>query len=142
MFLDLITQTWYMSRWAECTGIRQWKALSLLHMPYVLVNAIVALNHFHRDGISGLKLLHPLFVFVGSLATLFGTAMVVSAGSNWGWRRGTTGNDDNSKCLLDGAESKAGAYPDWDPWYSAKSMMLSVFLSYASVYFSQDDSVG
>jgi hypothetical protein len=127
MFLDLITQTRYMSRWADCTGIRQWKALSLLHLPYVVVNAIVALNHFHRDGISGLKLLHPLFVLVGSLTTLLGTTRVVSAGS------------DNSKCLLDdAAESKAGAaYPDWDPRFTAKSMILAVFLSYASVYSSQ-----
>jgi hypothetical protein len=125
--------------------MRQWKALSLLHLPYAVVNAIVALNHFHRDQSSGLKLLHPLFVFVGSLATLLGTTLVLfSAGSNGRGERGKMDKDEDSKCPLDGAEPKGGrAYPDWDPWYTVKSMILSIVLSYASVSFSshKGDSV-
>jgi hypothetical protein len=128
----------------DCTGMQQWKALSLLHFPYAVVNAIVILNHFHHDQSSGLKLLHPLFVFVGSLPTLLGTTLVFFAGSNEQGERGKMDKDDNLNCPLDGAEPKVGcACPDWEPWYMVKSVILSIFLSYASVSFSslKGDSV-
>jgi hypothetical protein len=73
-----------------------------------------------------------------------GTTLVFSAGSNEQGERGKMDKNEDSKCPLDGAEPKGGrAYPDWDPWYTVKSMILSIVLSYASVSFSshKGDSV-
>lgn len=136
MFIDFGTQLWYMSRWADCTGMRQWKTLSLMHLPYMVVNAIVATNHLNRDRIPALKLLHPMFVFVGSLASLLGTLLV--ARSNGIWRKGSKqGNHKKLKCLVAESEPGAAPYPDWDLRYTTKSIILALILSYASVYFTR-----
>lgn len=136
MFIDFGTQLRYMSRWAACTGMRQWKTLSLMHLPYAVVNAIVAMNHVNRDRIPALKLLHPIFVFGGSLASLLGTILV--ARSNGVCRNGSKqGNHDNSTCFVAESEPGVAPYPDWDLRYTTKSMILALILSYASVYFTR-----
>jgi hypothetical protein len=82
MIVDYIMQLRCMWRWGDLTRNAKWKQYTLLHLPACLVNGIVMINHLHRDQIAPLRLLHPVFVFVGSIATFYGSYVVAHAN---GW---------------------------------------------------------
>ena len=82
MMYDYIMILRCMWRWSGFTN-KKWKLYSLLHIPACLVNAIVVINHLHRDQIGFLRVLHPILVFVGSITTCYG-ACAIARENGWG----------------------------------------------------------
>lgn len=141
MFIDFATQLKYMWRWGDCHNFPHWKVLTWLHLPYAVVNAIVAMNHLNRDRLAVLKLLHPIFVFVGSSATLLGSVWAVCS-NRWIIQKEREQPEENERSLMDKVRADPAAigdliYPDWDMSYSVGSIALAMMLSYFSLYLTQ-----
>ena len=133
MAIDMATQFWYMFKWADCSGIRQWKNLALLHFPNAIVMATVMINHFHHDHIPMLKLLHPMFVLLGSITTLIGSFRVARAN---GWARDES-EESKMKNTMDTIITKTtkedGTYSNWDYFYSLNVFGMAALLSYLTL---------
>ena len=126
----------YMWRWgeADCTGNRKWKLYTLLHSPAFLVNAIVVANHLHRDQLTFLKILHPIFVFIGSIATLFGSFAVSKAN---GWNSPNIDRKAASSILRTfRKDSNSIGGKDWGISYTLASIAAGSVLAYGSLYLS------
>ena len=86
MIIDYLNLLRCMWRWGDFTNDK-WKLYTLLHLPACLVNCIVVINHLHRDKIVVLSLLHPVLVFVGSIATCYGSYAIART-NGWGTEEG------------------------------------------------------
>ena len=126
-----------MWRWGEedCTGNKRWKHFTLLHMPAFAVNGIVMANHLHRDQIVLLKLLHPLCVFIGSIATFFGSYAVARAN---GWGNSSDISKERPAFVTSPkpAIKEGSTGRDWDFSYSLQSIFVGCLLGYASLYLT------
>ena len=130
----------HMWRWGGqvCTGNQKWKLYTKLHLPAIAVNAVVVLNHLHRDQIVILKLLHPLLVFIGSIATLYGS-FKVSRGNGWDAalvdnRYQSTNNSLATTCQK--IKDNDTSLGDWDVLYSLSSIAVASVLAYCSLYLT------
>lgn len=119
MFIDVATQIRSMWHWADCAKTKQWKDLALLHVPNGAVMAVVIANHLHRDHVPLLRLLHPLFVFFGSVTCLIGSVRVARA-NGWAGRQCSTKNSLQAIGIVPAAEEQS--YSDWDLAYSVRSL--------------------
>ena len=132
MMYDYIMQLRCMWRWSDFTN-KQWKLYSLLHTPACMVNAIVVINHLHRDQIEFLRVLHPVLVFVGSITTCYG-AYAIARENGWG----TTGQHS------DGLENISLSLKSKTPKlvkganlvYTLTSFFVASLLSYWSMYLT------
>ena len=125
-----------MWRWGgqTCTGNKKWKLFTALHLPAIAVNAVVVLNHLHRDQIVILKLLHPLLVFIGSIATLYGSFQV-SRGNGWNalLDKRYVPFATTSQKIKDNDNTSLG---DWDVLYPLSSIAAASVLAYCSLYLT------
>lgn len=103
----------------QCTGNKKWRLYTLLHLPAFAVNLIVIVNHLHRDQIVALKLLHPVLVFIGSIATFYGSFAVSKAETEYPRKQW---------------ENATGR--DWDMQYTLSSILVGAVLAYGSLYLT------
>ena len=126
----------HMWRWGgqTCTGNKKWKLFTALHLPAIAVNVVVVLNHLHRDQIVILKLLHLLLVFIGSIATLYGSFQV-SRGNGWNalLDKRYVPFATTSQKIKDNDNTSLG---DWDVLYSLSSIAAASVLAYCSLYLT------
>lgn len=133
MIYDYIIQLRCMWRWGDFTS-EKWKLYTLLHLPACLVNGIVMVNHLYRDQIVMLRLLHPVLVFVGSIATFYGS-FAIARDNGWG-------DPANSMDGLDGVvlKSKDGVMKvskGSNLSYTVSSFAFGALLAYASIYLTK-----
>lgn len=129
MFIDFATQLRYMSRWGKCLGVQQWKNLAWLHMPWAFANLAVLLGHLHKDQCQLFKLLHPIFIFLGSISILFGTIQLtlhVPEG-------GSEEKKKLERTLIDSNGTITNT-KGWDLKYSLSSGLFAAIFSYISLY--------
>jgi hypothetical protein len=138
MVFDFLALLQYMWRWGddECTGNKKWKLYAILHIPACLVNGVVMGNHLHRDKLILLKLLHPVLVFVGSIATCFG-AYSIAHSNRWNSRLGHKKNDSVDGFARVLSNTNNGATPrrrDWDLRYTMESLAVGSVFAWGSLY--------
>jgi hypothetical protein len=121
-----------MWRWGDFTNT-QWKTYTLLHLPACAVNGIVVMNHLHRDHIAALRLLHPVLVFVGSVATCFGS-YVIARENGWGSAGG--GVDGLGKVSLNSKDNTPRLIRGSNLSYTLASFAFGALLSYCSLYLT------
>ena len=125
-----------MWRWGDedCTGNKKWKLYTVLHLPAFTVNMIVMANHLHRDQLVVLKILHPLLVFIGSIATLIGS-FAVSRVNGWNYFSDNKKDIDSSFPTISTARNDNSGR-DWDILYSLASIAAGSLLAYGSLYLA------
>lgn len=123
----------FMWRWGDedLTANSKWKLYTILHLPAFAVNGVVMANHLHRDQLVVLKLLHPLLVFIGSIATLFGSYAVSEAN---GWSLAKSQESPKESILKPAPKDAQGK--DWDITYSLASIAFGSLLAYGSLYLT------
>ena len=126
-----------MRRWGDLTGNEKWKLYTSLHLPACLVNGIVLINHLHRDQIIALRLLHPILVFVGSIATCYGSYAVAH---NNGWNmlgRNANGTVDGMADISFGSkDDQPKLIKGSDLSYTIASFAVGSVLAYCSLYLT------
>ena len=126
-----------MWRWSseKCTRNKQWKLFTFLHLPAYATIGVVLTNHLHRDQIVALKVMHPILVFIGSIATFYGS-FVVSRSNGWKY---SSSNKEKYFAFRSGSSSPEKAseyYPSWDIHYSLATILFGSLLSYGSLYLT------
>ncbi len=132
----------YMWRWGDvdCTGNEKWKSFALMNILSCVINGVVIINHFHRDQLVVLKVIHPLLVFIGSIVTMVGSFAVARA-NGWSVFGGTdrmkTVGQGFSSLLLEAKENSNGVVrtvKDWDNSYTLASVLVGAVFSYFSLF--------
>ena len=139
MVIDYVIMLRYMWRWGDddCTGNYRWKLFALSNIPACIINGVVMLNHLHRDQLVFLKVLHPLLVFVGSIATMFGAYAVAHAN---GWKVVGSEKDGSVDGFSKVASKTASTNDDcsavfeWDTSYTLASIFVGSLFAYGSLY--------
>ena len=131
-----VTLPQYLWRWSgdEYTRNKKWKLFTLLHLPAYATIGVVLMNHLHRDQIVALKVLHPILVFIGSIATSYGSFATAKAN---GWKYSSSNKETNFAFLSEATFEKARKYPSWDMHYSLTSIAFGSLLSYVSLCISE-----
>jgi len=125
-----------MWKWSgeKYTNNKQWKVYTLLHVPAYATIGVVLINHLHRDQIVALKVLHPILVFVGSIATFYGSFVVSRAN---GWNYSSTIKDTQQFAIRSNPTlEKEKDYPSWEMKYTLASIAIGSLLSYASLFLT------
>ena len=134
MFIDSASLLCAMTRWSKCTGLSGWRNLAYLHLPWVLANVTVFLGHLYKDKSTILKSLHPVFIFLGSMSTLIGTALLIVER-----KRSSHEDSANMKDLLctyqsrNSAESNSEGNGMFEGRYTLNCILFAAILSYASL---------
>jgi hypothetical protein len=125
-----------MWKWSgeKYTNNKQWKSYTLLHLPAYATIGVVLINHLNRDQIVALKVMHPILVFVGSVATFYGSFAVSKAN---GWTYASFNREiQHSIIRSEPTTEKAKEYPSWDTNYSLTSIAIGSLLSYVSLFLT------
>ncbi|KAL7463721.1 hypothetical protein ACHAXS_004079 [Conticribra weissflogii] len=142
MVIDYLVMLLYMWRWGDvdCTGNEKWKSFALMNILSCVINGVVIINHFHRDRLVVLKVIHPLLVFIGSIVTMVGSFAVARA-NGWSVFGGTdrmkTVGQGFSSLLLEAKENSNGVVrtvKDWDNSYTLASVLVGAVFSYFSLF--------
>ncbi|KAL7521014.1 hypothetical protein ACHAWX_005709 [Stephanocyclus meneghinianus] len=137
MIMDYIMQLRCMWRWGDLTGNEKWKLYTLLHLPACLVNGIVLINHLHRDQITALRLLHPILVFVGSIATCYGSYAVAHINGWSMFGRNANGTVDGMADISFSAKDNLPKLiKGSDLSYTLASFAMGSLLAYCSLYLT------
>ncbi|KAL3779024.1 hypothetical protein HJC23_011463 [Cyclotella cryptica] len=137
MIMDYIMQLRCMWRWGDLTGNEKWKLYTLLHLPACLVNGIVLINHLHRDQIIALRLLHPILVFLGSIATCYGSYVVAHInGWNVVGRNANKTVDGMAYISLGPKDNLPKLIKGSDLSYTFASFAVGSLLAYCSLYLT------
>lgn len=128
-----VTLPQYMWRWSgeKYTRNKQWKLFALLHLPSYATIGVVLINHLHRDQIVALKVMHPILVFIGSIATFYGSFVVSRAK---GWTYSSYSKEAHFSLRSKASFDSARKYPSWDMDYSLVSIAFGSLLSFGSLY--------
>ena len=122
----------YMVKWAECINVPQWRHLGILHFPWALANLTVFFGHLCKDQHPLFKALHPIFIFVGSMSTLYGTIQLAINVPKY--------DKEERKKLVGsprGRNVKQHVNSEkWEITYSLSVVLFAAILSYATVYLS------
>lgn len=139
MIVDFIEMLRYMCRWgdADCTDNCQWKLFARLHVPACVINGVVVMNHLHRDRLVTLKVLHPMLVFVSSVATLLGSYEILKRN---GWSMFADEKTVKRKRRLSSifipAKRDHIKMKDFDMIYTLKSIAVGSALAFISTHFA------
>ena len=121
-----------MWRWGDFTNDK-WKLYTLLHLPACIINCIVLINHLHRDGILGLRLLHPVLVFIGSIATCYGSYAIART---YGWGTDEGGVDGLDNIVLNPKHNMPRLVRGSNLVHTLTSFAIGSLLAYCSVYLT------
>jgi hypothetical protein len=132
MIYDYVMLLRSMWRWGDFTS-KKWKLYTWLHLPACLVNAIVMINHMHRDQIVMLRLLHPVMVFLGSIATFWGSFAIARAN---GWGDHAKSIDGLDGVALKSEDSVSRLIKGSNLSYTVSSFAFGALLAYASIYLT------
>jgi hypothetical protein len=141
MVFDFFVLLRCMWKWGDATGNCKWKLYAQLHVPACIINAIVVINHLHRDRILLLKVLHPVLVFVSSIATLNGSYAIVR-GKGWSMLRNNQKDNGEKRSwpsLLIPAESQHFTRKkngDWDVKYTLTSLAVGAAFALLSTHLT------
>jgi hypothetical protein len=137
MIFDFLMLLRYMWRWGDddCSNNNKWKLYTQLHVPACIINGVVVMNHLHRDRLVALRALHPMLVFISSVATLFGSYAVVKEN---GWSM--LGNHQNvnvkkrrwSSILIPAERNAHIKNGDWDIKYTLVSIAVGAAFAFVS----------
>lgn len=139
MIFDFIETLRYMWKWsdADCTDNCQWKLYAKLHVPACVINGVVVMNHLHRDRLVALKVLHPMLVFVSSVATLLGSYAILKRN---GWSMFANEKNVERKRRLCSSSilipERDTQEEDFDMMYSLKSIIAGAALAFISTHFT------
>jgi hypothetical protein len=131
MMFDFLALLQYMWRWgdADCTNNYKWKLYALLHAPACIINGVVVMNHLHRDRLVALKTLHPVLVFISSVATLLGSYTIVKDN---GWSMLNERKMRWSGILVPAERDGHIKNRDWDMKYTLESIAVGAALTFVS----------
>lgn len=138
MMFDFLVLLRYMWRWGDddCTNNCKWRLYAQLHVPACIINGIVVMNHLHRDRLVALRALHPVLVFISSVATLLGSYAIVKEN---GWSMLGNQQDVNvnrkrgwSSILVPAERDGHVKNRDWDVKYTMVSMIVGAVFAFVS----------
>ena len=140
MIVDFFVLLRYMWRWgdADCTNNCKWKLYAQLHLPACIINGIVVMNHLHRDRLVALKVLHPVLVFISSVATLFGSYTIVKE-NGWDMFTDEKNYDNKRRSSLSSTlvkRDRRSKKEEWDMIYTLKSIALGATMAFISTRFT------
>ena len=144
MIVDFLVLLRYMWRWGDpdCTNNCKWKLYAQLHVPACIINGIVVMNHLHRDRLVTLKALHPVLVFISSVATLLGSYTVVKENGLGVFTDEKKLNDNKRSSLLTSSilmldkRDDRSKNNDWDMMYTLKSFAVGAAMAFISTRFT------
>ena len=137
MIVDFFVLLRCMWRWGDvdCTNNGKWNVYAQLHLPACAINGVVVLNHLHRDRLVALKALHPVLVFISSVATLLGSYAIVKD-KGWSVLAKDQNVDDTkrkvrwSSILVTAKREGHNKSRDWDMKYTLESIAVGAALSF------------
>mmetsp|Transcript_10334 Transcript_10334/g.15566 ORF Transcript_10334/g.15566 Transcript_10334/m.15566 type:complete len:344 (+) Transcript_10334:33-1064(+) len=136
MIVDFFVLLRCMWRWgdADCTNNCKWKVYAQLHVPACIINGVVVMNHLRRDRIVALKALHPVLVFISSVATFLGSYAIVK---EKGWNVNDSKRKVRWSSILVTAEREGHIKSrDWDMKYTSESIAIGAALAFISSRFT------
>lgn len=137
MVVDFFLLLRYMWRWGDtdCTNNCKWKQYAQLHIFACIINGVVVMNHLHRDRLVALKALHPVLVFISSVATLLGSYTIVKE-NGWGLFTDEKNSNDNKRKGRLSRVDRRSKKEEWDMIYTLKSIALGATMAFISTRFT------